>query len=106
MCVDGMSDVIGINRRGTVFWIENKAIECWPAKYATCPLKDVFEPGQLPFMRKWKWWKGHAFVLLRVGVDYLLLDPDMDLKAMVASELIGGAIISGRLAIYDYLESL
>lgn len=106
MCVDGMSDVIGQNRRGVVFWIENKALPEWPARHTTFPLVDSFEPGQIPFMRQWKWWNGHAFVLLRVGLDFLLLDPNMDLKAMTALELIHGATRQGKLAICEYLERL
>lgn len=105
-CVDGMSDLVGINRRGVVFWCENKAIECWPAMSSTYPLRDAFEPGQIPFMRQWKWWKGHAFVLLRVKLDYYLLDPNMDLDGMTALELIHGSIKSGRRAILEHLERL
>ncbi len=105
-CVDGMSDVIGINRQGTVFWIENKALADWPRKADTFPLRDAFEPGQIPFMRQWRWWKGHAYVLLRVGLDYYLLDPTMDLKGMTATELIMGSILTGKQAIQNYLESI
>jgi hypothetical protein len=101
-----MSDVIGINRRGTVFWIENKALAEWPARSTTLPLRDAFEPGQIPFMRQWKWWKGHAYVLLRVGIDYYLLDPCMDLKEMTALELIHGATLVGKTAIQNHLESI
>jgi len=106
MCVDGMSDVIGINKAGVVFWIENKALAAWPGRHTTFPLADAFEPGQIPFMRQWKWWRGHAFVLLRVGIDYYLLDPDMDLKTMTALQLIQGALLAGKQAIYHHLESL
>jgi hypothetical protein len=106
MCVDGMSDVIGINRQGTVFWLENKALAGWPALSTTFPLRDVFEPGQIPFMRQWRWWKGHAYVLLRVGLDYYLLDPRMDLKEMTAMEIIDGAIHIGKRTIQNYLESI
>lgn len=106
MCVDGMSDVVGITRAGVVFWMENKALLEWPARAATLPLADVFEPGQIPFMRQWKWWNGHAFVLLRVGTNYWLLDPDLDLKEMTASSLRNTAIIEGKRSIYSYLERL
>lgn len=106
MCVDGMSDVVGINRSGVVFWCENKAIEEWPAKPGTFPLRDAFEPGQIPFMRQWKWWKGHAFVLLRVKIDYYLLDPNFNLHQMTALELINSAILVGRRAICEHLERL
>jgi hypothetical protein len=101
-----MSDVVGINRAGVVFWCENKAIEQWPAMSSTYPLRDAFEPGQIPFMRQWKWWKGHAFVLLRVKLDYYLLDPDLDLNKMTALALIESAIVSGRRAICEHLERL
>ncbi len=101
-----MSDVVGITKRGVVFWVENKALAKWPERHTTYPLKDAFEPGQIPFMRQWKWWKGHAFVLLRVDKDYYLLDPVMDLKEMTALELIHAAIKVGKIAIVEHLERL
>jgi len=106
MCVDGMSDVIGINKRGVVFWIENKALADWPSRATTCPLGDSFEPGQLPFMREWKYWKGHAFVLLRVGTDFLLLDPTQPLDKMNSADLIISAIVAGKQSVCLHLESL
>jgi len=105
-CMEGMPDVVGINRRGVVFWCENKAIDGWPERSSTFPLNDAFEPGQLPFMRKWKWWNGHAFVLLRVKIDYYLLDPNMDLNKMTALQLIHSSIKTGRRAICEHLERL
>jgi hypothetical protein len=105
-CVDGMCDVIGINRAGVSFWLENKALADWPAKSKTYPLLGAFEPGQVPFMRQWKWWNGRAFVLLRVSKEYYLLDPDLELKAMTADQLVTTAIAIGKKPIYHLLESL
>ena len=106
MCVDGMADIIGLNRRGVTFWLESKALDKWPERHTTFPLKDVFEPGQIPFLRQWKWWKGHAYVLLRIDTEFILLDPDLELKEMTAVALLSSAIISGKLAIYSHLERL
>ena len=53
MISDGMADIIGINRIGTAFWLELKALDKWPARDSTCPLKGKFEKGQLPFLREW-----------------------------------------------------
>jgi penicillin-binding protein-related factor A (putative recombinase) len=106
MCVDGMSDVIGINQKGVVFWVENKALADWPARSSTLPLADAFEPGQLPFMRQWKHWKGHAFVLLRVDKHFLLLDPTQPLNKMCATDLVVSAIVTGKQSVCEYLESL
>jgi penicillin-binding protein-related factor A (putative recombinase) len=107
---DGMSDVIGMNRRGSVFWLENKALESWPARSTTLPLKGVFEPGQIPFMREWCQWGGNAFVLLRVGFEkdneFYLISPnpydprDMDKEAILNLSIIG------KVSIRKYLEEL
>lgn len=107
LCVTGMSDVIGINMRGTVFWIENKAISAWPVRPTTKPVSGIFERGQLPFLRQWKWWRGHAFVLLRVGVSFYLIDPEPPIEEQTAAELLAGAVIAvGKPAIYEHLERL
>lgn len=106
MVVAGMSDVININAKGTVFWVENKCIENWPARTATYPLRTAFEPGQLPFCREWKKWKGHAFVLLRVEKQYYLLNPDLPLDAMTKENLIRYALIEGKEKIIEFLEKL
>lgn len=66
LCGDGMSDVYGINWNGASFWLENKAAEKWPARATTCPLRDVFEPGQVPFMKQINFMNGHAYCLYRV----------------------------------------
>jgi hypothetical protein len=104
---DGMPDVLLINRSGTVFWIENKAIEYWPARSTTLPLRNSFEPGQLGFQRQWREWHGIAFTLLRVGLDYYLLDPDEPLDKMTRAELIERATVcAGKTEIATYLELL
>ncbi len=105
-CVDGMSDVIGINKRKTVFWVENKALAQWPARHTTCPMNDVFEPGQLPFMRQWKHWGGHAFVLLRVDKEFILLDPVDDLVNMQRQHIPAYAIAIGKANVCRHLEEL
>lgn len=106
LCVTGMSDVIGINSRGGVFWLENKALDDWPARSSTHPLRDSFEKGQLPFLRQWKWWQGNAFVLLRVGVDFYLLDPEDKIEEMTKGQLIASSLAVGKVAIYNLLEEL
>lgn len=104
---DGMPDVLLINRRGTVFWVENKAIEKWPARATTLPLRDAFEPGQLSFQRQWREWHGIAFTLLRAGLDYYLLDPDEPLDKLTREELISRAtVMHGKIEICTYLENL
>ena len=104
---ESMPDVLGINRKGTVFWIENKALEKWPARASTFPMKDSFEPGQLTFGRMWRFWKGHSFVLLRVGKNqYILLNPIRELHLMTQQELIETSCHLGKLEILEYLESL
>lgn len=104
---DGTPDVICINRQGSAFWIENKALDAWPKRDTTYPLKGAFEPGQLPFAREWTDWRGWAFVLLRVAVkDWLLLDPMQPLEELTRFELESNAIRIGRDAIMKYLEEL
>jgi hypothetical protein len=104
---DGMPDVLCINRRGTVFWIENKAIEEWPKRESTFPMKNSFEPGQLTFGRMWKFWGGLSFVLLRVGKSqYIILDPDLPLDSLTQHELITQSYFLGKDVIMNYLESL
>jgi hypothetical protein len=106
VCGNGMSDVVGINKNKVVFWIENKAIAHWPARDGTRPMVDAFEPGQIPFMRQWKHWGGNAFVLLRVGTDFLLLDPVLPLTEMIKAHLIDSAVATGKKHICEHLESL
>lgn len=106
LIISGMSDVVSINANGTVFWLENKALDSWPARVSTYPLRTAFEPGQLPFMREWKKWKGRAFVLLRVEKDYYLLDPDLPLDGMTKDYLISRALLTGKDAIIKFLEEL
>jgi penicillin-binding protein-related factor A (putative recombinase) len=105
--MEGTPDVIAITKKnGTVFWIENKALNDWPARKTTCPLADSFEPGQLPFMRQWKHWKGIAFVLLRVDKEFFLLDPVLPLDKMVTTDIIANALVIGKKKVCEYIESL
>lgn len=104
--IAGMSDVININIKGTVFFVENKALIAWPIRTATYPLRTAFEPGQIPFMREWKKWKGHAFVLLRVEKQYYLLDPNLPLDTMTKENLIEHAVLIGKETILDYFAEL
>jgi hypothetical protein len=104
---DGTPDVICINRQGSSFWIENKALDDWPKRASTHPLKVAFEPGQLPFAREWIEWGGHAFVLLRVAVhDWLLLDPFQPLPEMTKDELVAKSVRIGKDEIIKFLEVL
>lgn len=76
---DGMSDIYGINRTGTSFWLESKAIASWPIKPGTCPLKRKFEPGQIPFLKQICYFNGRAYVILRVTErdEWYLIHPKM-----------------------------
>jgi hypothetical protein len=103
---DGMPDVLMINRRGVVFWLENKALDGWPARESTCPLKSVFEAGQLGFGRQWMEWNGLSFVLLRVGLDFFLMDPRDNLQFMTQTDIYGHCIAHGKIEIIKYLENL
>lgn len=109
MAGDGTPDVIIQNTKGTVAWIENKALPAWPKRGDTLPLANAFEPGQVPFLRSWCQWGGHAFVLLRVETLHYLLDPVSrlgDLREQTCNELVSGAIRSGTHNIIEYLERL
>lgn len=104
---DGIPDVIGINRKGSVFWMELKALEAWPKRETTVPLKGKFEKGQLGFLRQWASWKGSSFVLLRVGVEYFLLDARLSLDIVSVVELLEKTVImKGKKEIVQYLEAL
>jgi penicillin-binding protein-related factor A (putative recombinase) len=76
-CCTGMSDILGINLQGTVFFAEMKSLDEWPARDKTPPLHSAFEPGQIPFLKEWEDWGGNSFVLLRVMDcnEWLLLRP-------------------------------
>lgn len=109
MVGEAMPDVIAINRGGVVFWLELKALEAWPARATTMPLRGKFEKGQLGFLCSWRTgWKGHAFVLLRVGRVYLLLRPFMDLdKTYTKADIEGAAMVYGTPnEIIEFLEAL
>lgn len=109
---DGMSDVTGINRNGTAFWIENKALEAWPKRASTQPLRGVFEPGQIPFLKEWRSWGGRSFVLLRVGKEYLLLNPkprsgaEPELVDQTVEQVCLWRLADGIEGIIEYLECL
>jgi len=101
----GMPDVILINRKGTVVWLELKALDEWPKRATTAPLKGKFEKGQLAFMREWRSWKGHSFCLLRVGTVYYLLDPRSQLDELSTQQLTEMAVV-GKDAVIGHLEDL
>lgn len=103
---EAFPDVLVITRKGTVFLLENKALDGWPVRATTQPLRTAFEPGQLAYMRSWQFWKGRAFVLLRVGLDYYLLNPDLPLDTLTRSVLVETAIRHGKKEIIEHLESL
>jgi penicillin-binding protein-related factor A (putative recombinase) len=115
LMVSGMPDLVGVNRNGATFWIEMKALDCWPARESTRPLRTSFEPGQIPFMKEWITYGGTAFVLLRVNAyqnefDWLLLDPKggKDLVDMTRDELTRSSVCIdiGPRGIIKYLEGL
>lgn len=74
---DGMSDVYCMNMHGTSAWLEFKALERWPIRAGTFPLKGKFEPGQIPFLLTISSRKGNAWVVLRVGSDEWFFLPPM-----------------------------
>lgn len=106
LCGEGTPDLIGQNRNGTVFWLENKALEEWPKRASTPVLSGAFRPGQIPFMEAWRQWNGHAFVLLRVGLEFYLFLPSEELYVNTKSELILKALAVGKAAILNHLKAL
>jgi len=108
----GMSDILAINRRGTVFWLELKALEEWPIRENTMPLKSKFERGQIPFLKEWSnTWKGNGFVLLRVGTSEWFLMSPHDSKGIPVKEFTRAhfeycAVVKGLENIVKYLEQL
>ncbi|QOV06267.1 DNA helicase [Burkholderia phage Maja] len=111
LMMNGMPDMIVQNRRGVTAWVENKAIDAWPVRASTIPLRSAFQKGQLSFLRECISWSGNAFVLLRVGkgigAEYYLLDPNQALDCMSRAYLIERACFAGGLdAIVTYLENL
>jgi hypothetical protein len=100
----GMPDVIGTNRNGFVFWMEVKALDHWPKRDSTLPLKGMFEKGQLSFLCEWNSWKGNAFILLRVGLEYYLLIPSLALPCYTQSDLIEyHCLAKGKDKVINYL---
>lgn len=109
MAADGTPDVILHNRKGTVIWIENKAIEAWPMRASTLPIAKSFEPGQMPFLREWRQWGGHSYVLLRVAAKHFLLDPTGsygDPRDLTRQEIEASAVRTGKIEIISMLEQL
>lgn len=102
----GQPDVIAINRKGAVFWVELKALISWPVRDTTAPLKGKFEKGQLSQLREWISWRGHGFVLLRVDKEFFLLDPKLDLEAQGKKEMSERALAVGKKECVKYLEEL
>lgn len=104
----GMPDVKGINRKGASFWIEMKALDEWPKRESTCPLKGAFEKGQLSFLCEWISWKGRSFVVLRVGVEYHLFRPRLDLERLTKAELLDPSVClaTGKKEVIEYLKEL
>lgn len=104
----GMADIVCINRRGTVVWMEAKFIEEWPKRAGTLPLKLSFEPGQVPFLKEWVSWKGHAFVLLKAAGVFYLLHPKgkFDLVDMTTAEIKEFAVQTGVENIIAFLEAI
>ncbi len=104
----GMSDMICINRRGTVAWMEAKFIEAWPKRDSTLPLKGVFEPGQVPFLKEWVSWNGHAFLLLKADGEWYLLHPKgkFDLVDMTQAEIKDQSLHIGVENIIVFLETI
>lgn len=103
---EGMPDVLCQNRHSSVFWLEFKALDSWPVRDGTKPLKSAFEPGQIAFARSWINWGGWSFVVLRVGLDFYLLDPEDNLTEMTRHDIIGHAVREGKKEIIEYLEIL
>lgn len=103
---NSMTDTLGINRNGAAFVMELKALADWPKRDSTFPLLDAFEPGQLPYMRSWIFWGGHALVLLRVKTTFYLLNPALKLDAMTKQQLINTALAAQTEPVLVYLESL
>lgn len=105
----GMPDALGINMKGTVFFLELKAIAAWPSRATTAVLNGRFEHRQLSFGRRWNLMGGYSFVLLRVGALYVLLRPlhkEKALDELTKDELMDSAIMVGKEEIVKYLENL
>lgn len=107
---DGMSDVYGRNRNGRDFWLEFKAMEKWPARASTCPLKDKFEPGQIPFLKTQFSWGGCGFVILRVREwdEWFMIHPrdGIDLREMTRKDIEDRALALGLKNIIQALTDL
>lgn len=106
MLGEATPDTNGTNRNGAMFWMELKADKEWPKRSTTCPLRGAFEKGQLSFLRQQISWNANAFVLYRVGREYLLLNPSLDLEAMTKEDIIKSAFATTKNGVIEYLEQL
>jgi hypothetical protein len=109
--VSGMADVNGINLSGREFWLELKALDDWPARASTLPLKGAFEKGQIPFLKEKASWRGIGYVLLRVKTQFYLLDPKPraglpELVDATKYDIIKNAVCEGKQQIINHLERL
>lgn len=106
----GMADVYGRNRKGRDFWLENKALKDWPKRASTCPMRDVFEPGQVPFLKQICSWGGHAYVILRVEStqEWFMLHPKRgpELVEMTKLDMINNAEALGLQQIIQRLKDI
>jgi len=105
---EATADTKCINRKGASFWIEIKALDDWPARAGTAPLRNSFERGQIPFLKQWMSWNGKAYVLLRVGQEFFLLNPKSEIPLVEATqkEIRDTAIRIGLVRIILFLEEL
>jgi hypothetical protein len=105
-----MADTTMQNRAGVIAWVEAKALESWPARPNTAPLRGAFEKGQLPFLRERISWGGKAFVLAKIESDWLLLNPMVPLEEVTKQQLFeepDGVIFAfGKEECIKYLENM
>uniref|UniRef100_A0AAU7VGS3 DNA helicase n=1 Tax=Serratia phage Spe5P4 TaxID=3159438 RepID=A0AAU7VGS3_9CAUD len=107
MLGEATPDINALNRRGTTFWVELKALKSWPVRATTAPLKNKFEKGQLSFLRSHISWKGKGFVLLRVASrEWYLLNPAVDLEACTKEGIIDASFAIGKENVISFLESI
>lgn len=105
--MSGMSDAVVQSHEGFDIWVEMKALDSLPVRASTCVLRDAFKKGQLPFLREKISWGGHGFVCLRVANDWWLLDPTIDLDAIMKADLNHSSVARGDVkSIINYLENL
>lgn len=107
---NGMADVYGRNRNGRDIWLEFKALKDWPKREKTCPMRDIFEPGQVPFLKEMRTWGSHSYVILRVETpqEWFLLNPKHgpELIEMTKLDMINYAEALGLPMIIQHLREL